>query len=244
VKAFLDNFAAVLSAATFAVLAMSVTHEYAYFWSIGPQFQTFLTTTDYLANGVLWLPLGIIIVWIYGDWSNMDPPTSRLAGWQRVIGNILAVAFVLFVALTATWPVSFISGILIFSLAVGWWHVRSRRLAGRIKLEEPFQALAWFAIRVGPPILLGMFIWGSVNASSDLTRTDNAYNFRFAGESADRSAIFLRNFDKGVLLRDPVGNNIEFHRWDNIVTISGPVTKTTSIGCRLFNWCVVLAPPS
>ena len=95
-----------------------------------------------------------------------------------------------------------------------------------------------------PPILLGMFIWGSVNASSDLTRTDNAYNFRFAGESADHSAIFLRNFDKGVLLRDPVGNKIEFHRWDNIVTISGPVTKTTSIGCRLFNWCVVLAPPS
>jgi hypothetical protein len=61
-KAFLEYFAAILGAITATVLAMSWTHEYGYFWTIGRQFQTFLTTTDYITNGALWLPLGVLFI--------------------------------------------------------------------------------------------------------------------------------------------------------------------------------------
>jgi hypothetical protein len=43
-----------LGALTIALLMMSITHEYGYFTLVGRHFQTLLTTTDYLANGVLW----------------------------------------------------------------------------------------------------------------------------------------------------------------------------------------------
>jgi hypothetical protein len=45
-KEFLDNFAAILGAATIALLLFAVCHEYGYFWVIGSQFQTFVSTSD------------------------------------------------------------------------------------------------------------------------------------------------------------------------------------------------------
>jgi hypothetical protein len=60
-KAFLEHFAAILGAVTAAILAMSWSHEYGYFSTIGRQFQTFLTTGDYITNGSLWLPLHLSI---------------------------------------------------------------------------------------------------------------------------------------------------------------------------------------
>jgi hypothetical protein len=41
-KVFLENFAAILGAASVTLLLMSICHEYGYFWSIGSRFQTFL----------------------------------------------------------------------------------------------------------------------------------------------------------------------------------------------------------
>jgi hypothetical protein len=60
VKAFLDNFTAGLGAATVVLLLMSITHEYGYFWAVGRHFQTFLSTSDYFSNAVLWLPAMVV----------------------------------------------------------------------------------------------------------------------------------------------------------------------------------------
>ena len=51
-KAFLDHFGAILGALTVALLTMSASREYGYFLVVGQHFQTLLTTTDYIANGV------------------------------------------------------------------------------------------------------------------------------------------------------------------------------------------------
>ena len=70
-KAFLDQFAAILGAATVTVLLMSVCHEFGYFTLIGRHFQTLLSTTDYLANGVVFLPLASFFA--YGvQWSELE----------------------------------------------------------------------------------------------------------------------------------------------------------------------------
>ena len=45
----------------FALIA-SVLHEWAYFSVIGPQYQALLTSTDYLAHAIFWLPLAALIL--------------------------------------------------------------------------------------------------------------------------------------------------------------------------------------
>jgi hypothetical protein len=66
-KAFLDNFAAILGAVTVSLLLLSVTHEYGYFWIVGSRFQTFLTTSDYFSNAILWLPWLPVVLLAYAD---------------------------------------------------------------------------------------------------------------------------------------------------------------------------------
>jgi len=68
-KAFLDHFAAVLGAVTVALLLMSVSHEYGYFWAVGRHFQTFLATSDYFSNAVLWLPAMMLALYGFLDWD-------------------------------------------------------------------------------------------------------------------------------------------------------------------------------
>ena len=80
IKAFLDHFAAVIGSATIAVLITSVSHEVGYFFVIGSHFQTFLTTTDYLTNGVLWLRVAFVTVWGMTDWSKLKNPPRAQSG--------------------------------------------------------------------------------------------------------------------------------------------------------------------
>jgi hypothetical protein len=80
VKTFLENFAAIVGS-VIAILVMSLAHEYAYFMAIGSQFQALLTTTDYLTNGVVWLPLGMLFLYVRADWGKLkdvpELPTKR-----------------------------------------------------------------------------------------------------------------------------------------------------------------------
>jgi hypothetical protein len=59
-KPVLDKFPTIITASTFFVLVLAVTHEWGYFWVIGTHFQTLMSPSDYLSSGLLWLPyLGI-----------------------------------------------------------------------------------------------------------------------------------------------------------------------------------------
>src|SRR6266436_6198252 len=98
-KALLENIAAILGTVTAAVLTMSWAHEYGYFASVGRQFQTFLTTSDYLTNGVLWLPLAILFIFTNVSWKSLGPdhelklrPIGR-SGWAIVLAYTFWMIF-------------------------------------------------------------------------------------------------------------------------------------------------------
>ena len=81
-----------------------------------------------------------------------------------------------------------------------------------------------------------MYLYGSVNAADDLTRTDSVYLFRFKDEKTHPQLyVFLRNFEHGVLARDAVEKRVVFLKWDDIkeVSVTAP-EKTNSLGCWLF----------
>ena len=68
-KDFLDHFAAVVGAATLALLLFSVRHEYGYFWVIGSHFQTFASTSDYFTNPTQWIVFTLCLLYGWMDWK-------------------------------------------------------------------------------------------------------------------------------------------------------------------------------
>jgi hypothetical protein len=114
VKAFLEHFAAIVGSVTVVILAMSLSHEYGYFWSIGRQFQTFLITTDYLSNGVLWLPLALFSVINWFDWLRLKEEPLPKLDWKTKGTWIWAAAGVVifgYTFATFTWPIGFFNAV-------------------------------------------------------------------------------------------------------------------------------------
>ena len=165
-KALLDNFAAIFGTATVVMLVMSVTHEYGYFWSIGLQFQTFLTTTDYLANGVLWLPFALVFMYGTIQWKDIRrdlPEKTNLTKWQKRVSNGILVAFALFILSITTWPMNLLAGLWLIVLGgLAWAWLTRRRFSLSVTLDDPLQLIARQAIRFGPPVILAIFILAGV----------------------------------------------------------------------------------
>lgn len=59
-RVLLTSATGIVALLTVSLLALSVSHEWGYFWVVGSHFQTFVSTIDYLSNGVLWLPFALI----------------------------------------------------------------------------------------------------------------------------------------------------------------------------------------
>ena len=91
-KAFLENFGTVLGAVTAALLLMSVVHEYGYFWPIGRHFQTFVTTSDYFVNAVVWLPAMLVLGAIGGALYALIPAICRVRfGASEILVSLMLV---------------------------------------------------------------------------------------------------------------------------------------------------------
>jgi hypothetical protein len=229
-KAFLENFAAVVGAFTVAILSMSWMHEYGYFWSVGRQFQTFLTTTDYLTNGALWFPVALFGAYNFVDWWRLTEDGPPKWDWKKRSAWIWLASGTLVFAIwlsNLTWPLAFISLITAFLVVSMIWSYIWRGWADKITVEEPFKTPLRQAVRLAPPLLIAMFMYGSVDANNDLTRTDNPYLFTFKNDVPPRLEIFLRNFDRGVLVRDVVDKRIQFRKWDDIQAVSIPAAVPT-----------------
>lgn len=240
-KAFLEHFAAILGSVTVAILAISISHEYGYFWTIGRQFQTLLTTTDYFSNGVLWLPVTVLFIYQTIEWRWLREAPDRRVDWHRWGGRIwfmFGVLYAAFMVGTFSWPINWSSGFAIMILAVTLWGRFWRSFCPKVEtLDEPFQQLVPWMIRVLPLVVLGTFLYGSIDAYEDLTRTDDVYTFKFSGQMANQPRIFLRNFDKGVLVRNVNDRTIQFYKWDDVVGVKREAPEQTrSIACRVLNF--------
>jgi hypothetical protein len=243
VKAFLEHFAAVVGSVTVVILAMSLCHEYGYFWSIGPQFQTLLTTSDYFANGILWLPFGLVAANSWIDWSQLKEAPTLPTDWKKKSTWIWAAAGVPIFGwsfATFTWPIEFLTAVNIMIIVVFLWSLRWRVYAAKVEnLEEPFNVFARQLIRLGPPLLILMFLYGSIDAGIDLKRVDHPYAFYFKDNNVPQLRIFLRNFEKGALVRNAMNDSLEFYKWDSIVSVTRHAPdQPKKLICSLFDlWC-------
>src|SRR5258708_5901763 len=58
----LGAFPTLIGIASLAILLITISHEWGYFSVVGPHFQAFVTTADYLTNAILWLPQNVLTV--------------------------------------------------------------------------------------------------------------------------------------------------------------------------------------
>jgi hypothetical protein len=136
-KPVLDKFPTIITASTFFVLVLAVTHEWGYFWVIGTHFQTLMSPSDYLSSGLLWLPyLGIWCFFVIAlsrlqeRFKQPEPPPSRywIVNFLRSIHfyglSIIVWALLGFFLLSTSWaPIVFAAALayawLLFFLAYG-----------------------------------------------------------------------------------------------------------------------------
>jgi hypothetical protein len=238
-KAFLEHFGAIVGAITIFIFMMSVCHEYGYFWSVGSQFQTFLSTTDYFTNGVLWLPISVLFGFQWVDWWRLREEGQPKLNWKKWSSWVLGLVVFLGLGVTAvivTWPLQFFAWVNIMFVIMILWSRRWRKFLPTTEIDEPFKEIIRQSIRLGPPLAIAMFLLGSVDAEKDLTRSEEPYEFRFKNEDSAQVRILLRNFDKGVLLRNESDHSVEFRKWDDIVVVEKRIAdKSGPFICWLFH---------
>jgi hypothetical protein len=242
-KSLFESIAAIVGATTFILLALSITHEYGYFYTIGPHFQTFLSTSDYFSNAILWLPL-MFIVFGWVDWNQLredrEPKKRVLRQWRTWIWPAIGVLWLLFLTINERWPPDwgYLACVLIMFFFL-WSTVWRNVVALLPPAEDDFIKIGRLAIRLGLPLLAAVFVLGWYNASNDLKRYNDPYVVRLKGSDERQLRIVLRNFDKGVLMKNTLENRVEFRRWEDIAAIEKPIaSRSRSFACSAFDWCL------
>lgn len=159
VKAFLEHFAAIIGGATIALLVVSVSHEYGYFWIVGRHFQTFLTTSDYFSNAVLWLPIMVFVLYMFLDWDvllGMRRYAPLGLNWRSII---LVLVFV--VAPIASFFLSpFHSPYIFLAPLIILWLMYGQRVLPFADAESDALKLVRRALIVVPVVMAVLFGFG------------------------------------------------------------------------------------
>jgi hypothetical protein len=237
VKGLLDNLAGTLAALTVGLLLLSVVHEYGYFWIIGSRLQTFLTTSDYFANAIVWLPFFILLMYFALDRDMLKGKNNfvrfgRIRGvklkllWLSVVVGIpIITLFVLQEG--ALWSTAGIISVL-------WYAYGVDRLPFA-NAEDETKRIAHRFMAMIPVIALFTFAWGLEQGVGDLKNTSEPYAVSLkSGE--EQSGILLRTFDKGILFRTLAESQVEFLKWDQINKLyrTAPPVWQRSLLCRYF----------
>jgi hypothetical protein len=187
------------------------------------------------------------MMWGWGEWHKLRHPTERKKrNWKNprewIWPSIVGVFFT-FIVLFMRWPPNLFSILTIMGVIVFVW---SRVWEGFYRpptwLDDEYRPLIKEAVLMGPPILLAVFVWGLVDAASDL-ESDDPYVLHLKNREYASPKAFLRSFDKGILVKDWTSHDVQFLRWEDIATIERlSVGKTRTLACSIFDWCLPARP--
>lgn len=230
-KEFLDNFAAVLGAATLALLLFAVCHEYGYFWIIGSQFQPFVSTSDYFTNATQWFLAAALSFWAWLDWKSITGAVPYMAPLSRDRRTWIFPAIVFFVFFLDRFFSSQPTIQLFFVFTYGWLVYGAKyalKWANLTDAPSNFRS----ALTALPVLAMLAFVVGQQKAVFALLQIYDPYALKLKGGEI-RQRILLRNFDKGLLVRSPADQRVEFIRWDQIeeVTKTSPKYASESYAC-------------
>jgi hypothetical protein len=234
-KDLLETAAKCIGVASFAVLFITVVHEWGYFLVLGPHLLAVATTYDYLANALVWLPAAIGAVFSLQalDYAiSIKDGKIKLGGvfYFGWAGGVVGIAlYLLFGGMTASFAfITFLGSCLIFFLA--------RDAKGNPERLSNYRLL-----------LLSVYLtalaygYGVSTAYSDLGKSTDIYSVEVkdSKEGAStrvRQLVLLRIFEKGLLVRDLPAQRIEFLRWESINAFSKLMPTPVATKGYLCTW--------
>jgi hypothetical protein len=228
----LEDFGKLLAFSSFVVLALAVTHEWAFFYIIGRQYQPLMTAYDYLTTTLSWLPASIAIMLFvafgqppqnYGKFiHNIHAWQIHMLGVTSIMNALMAF---LFNRGVFTPPSSYLLVVVyIFSVASNRYIKRLEVIGSGTERFLVFYTIVF--------ILLMAYGGGLSDAYTALRAKEPIFTLSIKGQV--RSAIVLRNIEKGVIARSPESSRIEYFKCVDIdVFASDASLPTQSDACRL-----------
>lgn len=226
-KEFFDAAPKVIGVTSFIVLFMTIVHEWGYFYVLGWHLQTLATTYDYLTNAVVWFPTTASILFgaqfleatmvVEGDKVRLNRVTLVMVSAVPIIGIL---AYLFFggdgsPALAVTSLCGIMSVFYLVKIVPGKWITKD--------WKHRF-------VVVAPLVPLTMLGYGISEGYSDLAKTTDVYAINQKEQQGTRQLVLLRNFEKGILVRDVPARRIEFIRWDNVTSISRLAASQKAVG--------------
>jgi hypothetical protein len=230
----LDRVTALVTILTVVIVTASVSHEMGYFAYFGRFFQAFVTASDYFVNAILWLPFAVLtaLAWINLKDFFLNVPSPVLRKWRTWIVPLLFFCGTLFVFLFLQdgFPAMY------FILIAYIWIVVFDKLGPTIEAENQFGIVLKNLVKFGVVFSMGFFTLGYMSAQEDSKKLD-AYEITMKESGEIKRWVPLRNFDKGVLFRNPISNTVSFVKWDDIASINKYLGNPAEpMGCIWFGW--------
>jgi len=233
-----------------AIFAMAASHEWGYFFVVGPQFQTLISAYDYVANGIVYLPVYTLtfacVIFIgFLTRRQVNVPATKFAGfywwpWYEYWAPAAMTGFCVLTYFIYEPDLFYLFGVL--TLAAWIVFLPSATLM-KMMAEERLTYSTKAAAGLIPVAIVAMFGVGLLEARYDLRDPGSLHTVVFKETSGvprkdDLQATFLRSFDKGILIHDSTKKRVEYIRWDDIVVIrrAAPAQNSASFGCNRFGW--------
>jgi hypothetical protein len=247
-----------LSAVTTLFVALfSVIYEWAYFLIVGREFQRFASASDYLTDALEWIPTIILVTFISAFINFL---VARIKNWPadyRDFGTDFSTwrfnTSVLFVGifLLASAAISYLflppTAIEIYILILGFgWPFVVRYIFTHENAPNISGTIWGTAITYGPIISVFSLTLGLLFGVNALGKIDPVYSINLSKGDASLKVIILKNFERGLLIRDPVRGIVEFIPWEQIKTVDRTVfpESINSRSCQTFGWPCLGARPT
>jgi hypothetical protein len=241
------------------VLILALIHEWSFFLVVGPEFQLFLTPTDYIDNAIIWIPAALILLALFAVINGILSAAYMIFGYVRNSGhahnNFQADGSIT----PSTFPtprarfVLFITAFLLGIFLLLFYDSYDRYLGAImivvvsiwygytlwIRYTSTMYALT-FRMVLGIVLIFILMILpfqvGRMEAYYRLIAFYHVYAIKTKTDDSERHYLLLRNLSRGVLVRDAVADRILFIKWDDIVIFSSktPVPDTAILACSWF----------
>jgi hypothetical protein len=151
--------------------------------------------------------------------------------WRTWIFPAIALIPFIFVTFFSRAPFD-LSSLFVFSYL---WLVYGVKKVPFAESDDPTHKKIRATIIAAPVLAMVAFNVGKQKGISALTTMSDPYQVKVKGGEV-RNRILLRSFDKGLLVRSPADERVEFIKWDQIeeVTKPSPTDRGESYSCQWF----------
>lgn len=217
---------------TAAFFALTIFHEWGFFSAIGGEYQSLVTTSDYVANAILWLPGYLLLMFgapfahlLWDELPKRTKPSDFLAYGAGAALIVLSVVW--FFKPSPSYRSALLVPFGFYLIGIYFLFNRNREFSSTF----PVRAIA-FAI----PAICFAYTIGYDEGNSP--KIPDVYQIKLKGDAELHPVGLLRSMEKGVLIREPKTEAVLFYRWDSVEFLKrkSGITHFEGYACRWFNY--------